>query len=79
MALGQAGGGEQLRLLYERAGKDLKRPIIIGLFNARAEDALIQIADREKDPELRAEALLRLRLLGTPKSREYLQKAGRIR
>ena len=37
------------------------------------------IADQETDPELRAEILLRLRLLGTPKAREYLQKDGRIR
>jgi HEAT repeat protein len=79
VTLGQAGGGEQLRLLYQRAGRDAKRPIILGLFNARAEDELIRIAEQEKDPDLRAEALLRLRLLGTPKAREYLQEAGRIR
>ena len=79
VTLGQAGGGEQLRLLYKRAGADVKRPIIIGLFNARAEDELIRIAEEEKDPQLRDEALLRLRLLGTPKAKEYLQKAGRIR
>ena len=79
VTLGQAGGGEQLRLLYKRAGADAKRPIIIGLFNARAEDELIRIAEEEKDPQLRDEALLRLRLLGTPKAKEYLQKAGRIR
>jgi HEAT repeat protein len=80
--LGQAGGPlvkEQLRLLYQRAGSDAKRPIIIGLFNARAEDELIRIAEQEKDPQLRDEALLRLRLLDTPKAKEYLQKAGRIR
>ena len=79
VTLGQAGGGEQLRLLYKRAGADVKRPIIIGLFNARAEDELIRIAEEEKDPQLRDEALLRLRLLGTPRAKEYLQKAGRIR
>jgi HEAT repeats len=79
VTLGRAGGGEQLRLLYKRAGADVKRPIIIGLFNARAEDELIRIAEEEKDPALRAEALLRLRLLGTPRAKEYLQKTGRIR
>jgi hypothetical protein len=79
VTLGQAGGGEQLGLLYQRAGREAKRPIIIGLFNARAEDELIRIADREKDPQLRDEALLRLRLLGTPKARAYIQKAGGIR
>jgi HEAT repeat protein len=79
VTLGQAGGGEQLRVLYQRAGREAKRPIIIGLFNARAEDELIRIADLEKDPQLREEAVLRLRLLGTPKARAYIQKAGRIR
>jgi hypothetical protein len=79
VTLGQAGGGEQLRVLYQRASADAKRPIILGLFNARAEDELIRIADQEKDPQLRAEALLRLRLLGTPKARAYVQKTGRIR
>jgi len=79
VTLGQAGGGPQLRTLYTRATRDDKRPIILGLFNARAEDDLMWIADQEKDPELRAEILLRLRLLGTPKTREYLQKEGRIR
>ncbi|MEO7274606.1 MAG: HEAT repeat domain-containing protein [Vicinamibacterales bacterium] len=79
VSLGQAGGGAQLRLLYARAKRDDKRPIILGLFNARAEDDLIRIAEQEKDPGLRAEVLLRLRFLGTPKAKEYLQKDGRIR
>ena len=79
---GQAGGPEvreQLRLLYKQVGMDAKRPIILGLFSARAEDELIRIADEEKDPQLRAEALMRLRLLGTPRAKAYLQKADGIR
>ena len=79
---GQAGGPEvreQLRLLYKQVGMDAKRPIILGLFSARAEDELIRIADEEKDPQLRAEALMRLRLLGTTKAKAYLQKADGIR
>jgi len=82
VTLGQAGGPEareQLRLLYAHATRAAKQPIIIGLFNARAEDELIRIAEDEKDPQLRAEALVRLRLLGTAKAKEYLQKASRIR
>ncbi len=82
LTAGQAGGPEvkeQLRLLYKQVGMDAKRPIILGLFSARAEDELIRIADEEKDPQLRAEALMRLRLLGTPKAKEYLQKADGIR
>lgn len=82
LTAGQAGGPEvkeQLRLLYKQVGMDAKRPIILGLFSARAEDELIRIADEEKDPQLRAEALMRLRLLGTPKAKVYLQKADGIR
>ena len=82
LTAGQAGGPEvkeQLRLLYKQVGMDAKRPIILGLFSARAEDELIRIADEEKDPQLRAEALMRLRLLGTPRAKAYLQKADGIR
>lgn len=75
VTLGQAGGREQLQRLYRRARPELKRPIITGLFNARAEDALIEIADRESDIAIRREVLARLRLLGTPKARQYLEKA----
>jgi hypothetical protein len=79
VTLGQAGGGEQLRVLYQRASAELKRPIIVGFFNARQEEDLIRIADQERDPALRAEALVRLQLMGTPKAREYLQKINRNR
>lgn len=72
--LGQAGAREQLQRFYTRANADLKRPIIIGLFNARADDELIRIAERESNPEIRREALMRLRLLGTDKARAYLEK-----
>jgi HEAT repeat protein len=74
VTLGQAGGRTQLQRLYVRARPDWKRPIITGLFNARAEDELIQIAERETDAEVRREVLARLRLLGTPKAKQYLQK-----
>lgn len=72
--LGQAGAREQLVRFYARAAADLKRPIIVGLFNARAEDDLIRIAETERDETIRAEVLARLRLLGTPKARAYLEK-----
>jgi hypothetical protein len=72
--LGQAGASEQLVRFYSRARADLKRPIIMGLFNARAEDELIRIATQEKDPAIRAEALTRLRLLGTDKARAFVEK-----
>jgi hypothetical protein len=72
--LGEAGGRQQLTMLYAKAAADAKRPIIVGLFNAQAEDELIQIAEREKDPAVREEALAQLRLLGTPKAKAYLAK-----
>ena len=75
VTLGQAGGREQLHRLYLRASAASKRPIIAGLFNARAENELIQIAERETDPAVRADILRRLRLLGTPKAKAYVEKA----
>src|SRR5688572_4620199 len=75
VTLGQAGGRAQLQQLYQGGRAEWKRPIIIGLFNARAENELIEIAEREKDPHIRSEVLARLRLLGTVKAREYLKKA----
>jgi HEAT repeat protein len=77
ITLGRAGGREQLRTLYAKATADSKRPIIIGLFSARAEEELIRIARQEKDPNLRREALRRLRLMGTPKAKAYLEKLNR--
>jgi hypothetical protein len=74
VTLGQAGGREQLTMLYAKAAVDAKRPIIVGLFNAQAEDELIQIAEHEKDPAIREQALAQLRLLGTPKAKAYLAK-----
>ena len=71
---GEAGGRQQLATLYSSAAADAKRPIIIGLFNAHAEDELIRIAERERNPEVRAEVLARLRLLGTPRAMAYLEQ-----
>ena len=75
-ALSQAGGRQELHVLYSRAGTEFKRPIIRGLFNARAEHELIQLAERERDAAIRQELLNQLRLLGTPKAKEYLQKVS---
>jgi hypothetical protein len=72
VTLGEAGGRQQLANLYLKASSDAKRPIIMGLFNAQADDELIRIAERERDPAAREEVLARLRLLGTPKARAYL-------
>lgn len=73
VTLGDAGGRTQLFTLYATAPQDAKRAIVIGLFNAKAEDELIGIAERERDDAVRAEAISRLRLLGTPKAKAYLE------
>lgn len=79
LRLGQAGASDLLVRFYTRARTDLKRPIIVGLFNARAEDELIRICDQERDQAIRGEALTRLRLLGTPKARQYVEKQRKNR
>jgi HEAT repeat protein len=70
--LGEAGGRQQLTMLYAKADQDAKGPILLGLFNAQADEELIQIAEREKDPVVRQEALSQLRLLGTAKAKAYV-------
>jgi hypothetical protein len=73
VALGQARGRKQLFTLYGKASADAKRPIIVGLFQAEAEDELIRIAESERDQATRREVLARLRLLGTPKAMHYVE------
>ena len=77
--LGQAGARDQLAGFYSRAGLGLKRPIIVGLFNARAEMELIRIAETERDEAIREEVLQRLRLLNTDRARAYLEKQRKNR
>jgi HEAT repeats len=77
--LAQAGGSEQLRSLYKRAEFAAKLPIIVGFFSAGAEDELIRVAEEESDQKLRAEAIRRLRLMGTPKAKAYLEKVDHKR
>ena len=73
LTLGKAGGREQLRDLFARASKGVREAVIRGLFLARDEDGLIRIAKQEKDAALKTEIVRRLRLLGTPKAKEYLE------
>ena len=73
VTLGKVGGREQLRVLLARASKETRLAVIRGLFLARDDDGLIHVAEQEKDPELRSEVLSRLKLIGTPKAKEYLQ------
>jgi hypothetical protein len=77
VTLGQAGGRAQLVSLYARASVRAKHPIIVGLFNAQADDELIQLAEREHDPRVRQEIISQLRLLGTPRVTRYLEQTDR--
>jgi hypothetical protein len=82
VSLGQAGGAAQLAGMYKSANPTIKRSIIDGLFFARAESELIRIAEAERGRGgelLRKYALERLRLLGTPKANDYLQKVSETR
>jgi hypothetical protein len=81
LTLGQAGGTTQLSAMYKSATPLSKRSIIGGLFLAQAESELIRIAETERDGDaaLRQEALDRLRLLGTPKAKDYLLKVSEKR
>jgi hypothetical protein len=73
VTLGRTPGGKlHLRKMYETAAASMKRPIIAGLFNARDDEGLIQIAVRERQAALREEVFERLRLLGTEPARQYL-------
>jgi hypothetical protein len=74
VTLGEAGGRQQLAMLYSKADPDAKRAVIDGLFNAGADDELIRIAEQESDAASREHVRGRLRLLGTPKARAYLDR-----
>ena len=74
IALGRAGGREQLRVMYAKAPADVRHAIIRALFSARDDNGLIRIAEQEKEPRLRAYVRQRLRLMGTPRARAYLEK-----
>jgi HEAT repeat protein len=77
VTLGQAGGRDQLNVLYRRSNAESKRPIIVGLFNAQADEELIRIAETERDATIRQEVITTLRLLNTRRAQEYLEKAKR--
>jgi hypothetical protein len=79
VTLGKAGGNEQLRSLYAKAKIGMKRSIVRGLCAAHAENDLIEIATSERDVALRNEIHTCLKILGTPKARDYLQKVSQNR
>ena len=73
VTLGRVGGRQQLRSLLARASKETRLAVVRGLFLAGDDDGLIRVAEQEKDPEVRSEVLSRLRLIGTPKAKAYLE------
>lgn len=80
--LGMAGAVDQLVIMYKTAPVPMRRAIVGGLFNARADAELIRICEVESnggDPKILNEARERLRLLSTPKAKEYLQKVSEKR
>ena len=77
--LGRAGAVPQLAAMYRTMKTfEAKQSIIIGLFNARADEPLIVIADLERtgNAKLRNEAIQRLRLLQTPKAVDYVKRVS---
>jgi hypothetical protein len=82
LGLGRAGEVGQLAGMYKSADVEGKRSIIGGLFYARAEGELIRIAEAERrggNDQLWGDACERLRLLGTPKAKDYLLKVSEKR
>jgi HEAT repeats len=80
--LGQAGAVPQLFSMYRSANLPGKRSIIVGLFIARADTELIRIDELERpmgNTVVRQDIHERLRLLGTPKAKDYLQKVSETR
>jgi len=73
MGAGKAGGA--LASLYTNE-KDIevRRSILNSLFIQGNADALIDIARKEKDPELKKEAVQKLSLMGSPKATEFLME-----
>jgi len=73
VALGRAGGRDELRALYPRLPSDSRNALLTALVNARDEDELIRIAQSDHDPAMREGARMNLRLLGTPKALAFLK------
>jgi hypothetical protein len=62
----------QLRMLYGQAPQASRMAVLAALLSSKDEDELIRIASIEKEPMLRAQARMQLRLLATPKALKFL-------
>jgi hypothetical protein len=74
VTLGRTGARDQLRLLYPQTPRVSRPAVLTALFTARDDDELIRIAQRERDPALRARARQQLRMLATPKALKFLEE-----
>lgn len=72
LTLGRAGARSQLGMLYAQAPRESRSAVLTALLAAKDENQLIKIADAEQDPQLRAQAIRQLRLLGTPRALQYV-------
>jgi hypothetical protein len=73
--MGAGKGGGQLTSLYAgEKDQDVKRTILNSLFISGNVDGLLEIARKEKDPELKKEAVQKLSLTGSPKATEYMME-----
>jgi HEAT repeat protein len=73
MGAGKTGGA--LTSLYgTEKDTEVRRNILNSLFISGNVDGLIEIARKEKDPELKREAVQKLSLMGSPKATEFLME-----
>ena len=73
--MGRSGARAELAQLYTVADPPLKPAVINALFTAVGDNELIRIARTERDAQLKAEAMTRLKLLGTPAARAFVRTA----
>lgn len=71
--MGRSRARAELAKLYAEADPQLRPAVINALFTAVADDELIRIARTERDARLKAEAIARLKLLGTPAARAFVK------
>jgi len=73
MGAGKTGGALTSLYAAEKDAK-VKRNILSSLFISGNVDGLIDIARKEKDPDLKKEAVQQLSLTGSPKATEYMME-----
>ncbi len=72
--LGVLGARDELSEMYQESEVKVKRKILDALFVGGAADKMIDLAQNEKDPELRRVAIEKLGLMGSQKTADTLVK-----